>query len=170
MYKKMVLFIGLVIPLTSNAEDESFIRLEQPKIEISVPLFPQVEMKSHHSRSISPHFQVEGSLKLYTVTVLTPTADYGMTVDECANATANKTIDDNGLSNSASRLYNLNPTTKMFFYVTDHGGIRQTHAHLLSAYKGLYCINMHISRPGNDQNAIDDLFHRFGGAYVRPYG
>ena len=161
--------MGLILPLVSAADDGFFIRIAEPKIEISIPLFPQIEMKTHHSREISPHFQVEGRLNPYTVTVLTPTTDDGMTVDECANATANKTIDDNGLSDTAARLYNLNPTTKMFIYITSHGGFKQTHAHLLSAHTGSYCINMHISRQGNDQKSIDDLYHRFGGAYIKPY-
>ena len=97
---------------------------------------------------------------------MTPTADAGMTLEECMQSLASSYVRRYSLGKDEYAVYRLNERTFLFEYSTNTNGFDQAHAHLLSAANGTHCVDVHISRASSGDNDIQDLHGRFEGALI----
>jgi hypothetical protein len=151
----------------TNTNSFSF-ELSDPRVRISVPELPAIQMGPHPLAKAKPHLRVMGSAPPYNLSILTPTADAGMTAEKCANSAANWAIKQYGLSKGSYRL--LNPkgsdTYSMYFPLRLAPGKVQLHAYLFTAYAGSHCIEVHVTKFPASESEIGDWLKGFPGARI----
>src|SRR6185436_5987146 len=98
-----------------------------------------------------------GTYGPYNVSILTPTADAGMTAQECAISEFKKLGD---------KVYKarIDSNTFIAIYVIPVavGAILQ--AHLVSAASGTHCVQVHLSKAASSKDEIEPWFRGFAKA------
>lgn len=169
---KKIFFLVVTLAICFVLAEHSWayeFKVDNPKIKISIPKFPNINMNPHPMRSAQPHLLYAGASDTYTITILAPTADAGMTAEECANSCAKSKISQYSLKDSQYAIYKMNDTTILFEYLITTSSFKQVNAHLLSSYKGTHCIDIHISCVYNSDKDVDELHKSFEGASITAY-
>ncbi len=169
---KRLFFSVLTLSICFMAAENSLayeFKVDNPKIKISIPKFPTIKMNPHPMRSAQPHLLYAGESDKFTITIMAPTADAGMTAEECATSKVKSKISQYSLKDSQYAIYKMNETTILFEYLVKTSTLKQVNAHLLSSYKGTHCIDVHISCIYNSDKDVDDLHKSFEGASITAY-
>src|SRR5688572_21033186 len=61
--------------------------VSSPNFKVTLPNIPPMKLEPHPMQASRSHLRLLGSEGPYTVSVMTPTADRGMTALECASST-----------------------------------------------------------------------------------
>ncbi len=164
--KQLALLIAmLAAPVVGQAE--LAFDVQDPAFRVSIPNLPAMEMGSHPMRSASPHLRLLGREGPYTVSLLLPTADAGMTAMDCANATVGSLPRRPGVP-AADSIYRarLDANTFLAIYVTPMPGFAQMHAHLMSAAGGTHCVEVHASMTSRSRDDLDPWIKGFTAARI----
>lgn len=139
-----------------------------PDFTITLPNIPPIVMGDHPQRLTMPHLRYIGSQGPYTVSVLTPTADAGMSAAECARSTIDQLSARPGAPPFAS-IYRvrINERTYAAIYGSPGQGQLILHAHFLSAAAGgSHCIEVHVSKVVTAKEDLEVWFKGFGSADI----
>ncbi len=163
-------FAFAVLLHSDSAFAEGFaFEMENPRVRITIPGLPAIKMKPHSMRKFKPHLRFEGSSTQYNISIMTPTADAGMTPMECASSRASSYASIHGLSESQFKVFKLNDNTFLMMCRSDFKVMKQINAYLFSACGGTHCIDVHISMMTNLDSDMDKLFSSFKGANIHCY-
>ncbi len=149
--------------------------MPEPKLRISIPDLPQFVLGVHPNASAQPHARYfGGGPDGYSLSILLPTADPGMTALECARS----------ISGSLAKRYELDPKfvvthrsnerTFVMLFPFRAGPIVQLKAYLLSG-TGTHCVEVHVSKTLSAANreagadAIAAWFQGFRQATIESY-
>ena len=135
---------------------------DNPPTKIEIPELPQVKMEVHPLSALKPHLRYMGSGSGYNLSVITSTADAGMTSQECAVSQSNAIIRRNNLQEDQYKLFKA-PDNHTFglFYALPFGefeGYAQLGGHLFSAAEVTHCVEVHISKITNSKEEIDSWY------------
>lgn len=132
----------------------------KPTVTISIPEVPDIKMGPHPLVRTQPHCRYMGSKMPYTVSILVPTMDAGMTGEEIASAGAKSKIKQLGLGQSQYRVYRGEDekTFCMYFPVELAKGVFQLHAYLWAAYGTSLMIEVHVTKMTSDPNEIKSWY------------
>ncbi len=160
---------------TGVAKQGTFkVRLENPDVEIEIPELPAIKLEQHPMSAAKPHLRLLGNLDPYNISVITPTADEGMTAAECATSSGGSIAEQYGLDKSKINLMQAedNHTFSMYFPLSlsqIKQGMYQLNAYLFSAHAGTHCIMVHISMVSMDKDEINTWLKGFPQARIRSY-
>ena len=142
-------------------------QIKEPNVAVTIPNIPQMKMDVHPMHEARPHLRLLGSDGPYSVSIMTPTADTGMTALECASSTIKNLGSRPGVP-APSQVYKarINDRTFVAIYASTITGFMQLHAHLLSAANGTHCIEVHASKVASSKDDIDPWFKGFGEATI----
>lgn len=150
--------------------------LGKPPIRVSVPNIPPMEMGPHPLAGSQPHALYMGSgPDGYTISVLMPTADKGMTPRDCARSSYRSLASRYGLDPKHVVSHQPDDSTFVMLFPFKAGPVLQFKAYLLSAYGGTHCMEVHISKTlaGASQEALaaalTDWFQDFREAKIEVY-
>ncbi len=143
--------------------------VQSPGFRISIPALPQMKMEAHPLQGAQPHLRFLGSDGPYTISILTPTGDAGMTPLDCANSVLGSLPSRPNVP-PANRIYKarVNPNTYAAIYAVPMGGAVQLHAHFMSAAAGTHCVEVHASRVSTSKDDLEPWFKGFGNASIEP--
>jgi hypothetical protein len=151
----------------ARADDFTF-QVDAPKFRVDLPGVPPMKMAPHPLHDKQPHLRYLGSAGPYTVSIITPAAQAGMTALECASATVRAMAARPGFPPPDQVLKTrLDENTYAAMYTSPLGGAVQLNAHLLSAGAGGYCIEVHASKMSDSPEDIGPWFKRIEGARIR---
>jgi hypothetical protein len=140
--------------------------LANPRARISIPDLPAIELGPHPMSAGRPHLRALGSSGEYTVSVITPTADAGMTPVQCASSTATSIMRRYNLSDTSVFRGRANDRTFVLIYGLPQPGFVQLHAHILSAAGGTHCVEVHVSKVSTDPADAGTWMRSFGSSDV----
>jgi hypothetical protein len=152
--------LGLLSGFHVRADGFAF-EVTDPTIRITIPDIPQIKMGVHPQHAEQPHLRFFGSEGAITVSILTPTADQGMTAIECAQSTAREIIDQNRLDPSNVFRGRVNDHTFAVLYAKLADGFVHLHAHFLSAAYGTHCVHVHVSKVSKSKDDLGPWFKGF---------
>ncbi|MBI2336496.1 MAG: hypothetical protein HYU97_07020 [Deltaproteobacteria bacterium] len=164
-----VLFVLLLMADSSSVFAESFsFEITNPKVKISIPELPKIVMKPHLLSKTRPHLRYQGSSGSYDLSIITPTADTGMTPLECAQSTIHDIVKRRyGLADSEYKAYKADDgKTFALYYSIRFPPFTQLKAHLISAASG-HCIEVHISKVLTSQKEAKNWFGSFPQARIQ---
>ncbi len=159
----------LVVALEVLAAETFSFEMPEPRLRIVVPDIPRMDMVQQQGRFIG---SAEGG---YTLSVLTPAADAGMTPRDCAQSLARHVINRFGLDPKFVVGVQANDATFVMLFPYRAHPVIQFKAFLLSGWNGTHCVEVHVSRTMADapeKQMAEDLarwFQGFRGARIEPY-
>jgi len=157
----------LLLARPAAAAEDFVFAVASPKFKVTLPGIPPMKMETHPKHAAQPHLRYLGSSGPYTVSVVTPAAEAGMTPLECASATVRSMAARPGVPPSAE-MYKarLDERTFVAIYTTEIEGIVQLHAHLLSAAGGAHCVEVHALRVSASPEDLEPWVRGFDGARI----
>ncbi|QJR09505.1 hypothetical protein DSM104443_00549 [Usitatibacter rugosus] len=146
---------------------ELVIDVSSPDVTITVPNVPAMKMERHPMSATQPHARLLGSEGSYTVSVLMPTADAGMSALECASSTIGALSKRPGVPPQA-QIYKarINAQTFIAIYAAPASGAVLLHAHLVSAAAGTHCVEVHVSKVSMSQDDLKPWFKDWDKANI----
>jgi hypothetical protein len=155
--------------LTSHAEEFSF-EATAPDFTVKIPSIPALPLGDHPLHAVKPHLRYLGSQGPYTVSVMTPTADAGITPLDCATSTFRQLAARPGAPKPEYvHRVRLNEQTYAAIYAAPHEGRVMLHAHFVSAAAaGTHCIEVHASKVPTSKGDFAPWFKGFGAAAIEP--
>ena len=158
--------IGWAANSAVMAADFSF-HVAEPSFTVTLPGIPQMNMAPHPLNASKPHLRYLGSEGAYTVSILTPTADAGMTALQCASSMIRSLASRPGVP-PAGQVHRgkVNDHTFAAIYASPGAGFVQLHAHVLSAVGGTHCVEVHASKIAHSKDEVDPWFTGFAKADI----
>jgi len=169
------LLLASVLALPAVGAETFSFEMPEPRLRIVVPDVPQMKMGRHPLADKQPQARFIGSAEGYTLSVLLPTADDGMTPQECAQALARRVISRFGLDPKFVVGVQPNETTYVMLFPYRVHPVIQFKAFLLSGWNGTHCVEVHVSRtmaaaPEKEMaESLAKWFEGFRGARIEPY-
>jgi hypothetical protein len=138
-----------------------------PDFTVTIPGVPRIGMKPHPMHDTHPHLRYMGADGPYTVSIITPSAQRGMTALQCAAATV-RSIAARPNVPPSDEFYKarLDENTYVALYAAQMPGFLQLHAHLLSAAAGTHCVEVHVSKIATSIEDVAPWFNGFGEARI----
>lgn len=134
------------------AEKHFLFDMGEPRLRVVVPDLPPIEMGPHPNAPAQPHARFMGSGKpAYTVSVLMPTTDPGMTARDCASSISRDLVLRYGLKREAVTTHQTSDSTFVMLFPVSVGPLTQLKAYLMSGYGGSHCVEVHISKPVSER-------------------
>ena len=129
------------------ASDRFSFDMEKPRLRLVVPDMPQIRMGPHPNAGAQPHALYMGSgADGFTISVLMPTADKGMTPSDCAKSSYRSLVSRYGLDPKQVTTHQANDATFVMLFPVRVGPLTQFKAYLLSGHGGSHCLEVHISK------------------------
>ena len=142
--------------------------VDKPPFRVSIPDLPAMKMGPHPGAATHPHLRYLGSEGDYTISIITPTADPGMSAQDCATFSVRTLGERPSVPKEVFRA-RLNPTTYVAMYPARMEGFVQLHAHFLSAAGGSHCVEVHASKVVRSEEDIRRWFKEsFRNARIEP--
>ncbi|HEX5092969.1 MAG TPA: hypothetical protein VFV84_09810 [Burkholderiales bacterium] len=152
----------------ARAADFEF-EMDAPKLHVTLPGVPPMKMAPHPLHEKQAHLRYLGTQGPYTVSIITPAAQAGMTALECASATVR----------AMARRHGFPPDTEVFktrldehtyaaMYALSINGAVQLNAHILSAAGGKYCVEVQASKMSDSPDELVPWFKSLEGARIAP--
>jgi TPR repeat protein len=153
-----------------NTSDHFVFELADPKFSVTIPHIPAIKMAVHPGHDSKPHLRYLGSQGPYTVSILTPTADAGMTARECAQSEFKHLASTPGAPKD-DKIYKarINDNTFVAIYATPVEGAVMLQAFLVSAAGGTHCVQVHASKMSTSKDDFEPWFKGFGKANFQSY-
>jgi hypothetical protein len=133
--------------------------MPEPRIRFVVPDIPQMDMGVHPNAGVQPHALFMGSgPRGYSISILMPTANAGMTPRDCARSGYGSLVSRYGLDPKSVVTYQANDMTYVVLFPFRVGPLTQLKAYLLSSHGGTHCIEVHISKTvtSTSKEAVSD--------------
>jgi hypothetical protein len=167
--KSLILLVSLLF--THDILANSFsVKIGEPNVDITIPELPQMKMKKHPLASVKPHLRLMGSSGGYNVSVITPTADKGMTALECASSRISSLMKRYSLKESQFQAMKADDkNTFVMYFPLKVDKYIQLNAYLLSAHDGSYCIEVHISKMTQEIDDVINWHKSFPDARIKSY-
>lgn len=138
-----------------------------PDFTVTIPGVPRIGMQPHPMHDTHPHLRYMGADGPYTISVITPRAERGMTALQCASATV-RSIAARPNVPPSDEFYKarLDENTYVALYAAQLPGFLQLHAHLLSAAAGTHCVEVHVSKIATSTEDVAPWFNGFREARI----
>jgi hypothetical protein len=142
-----------------------------PDFAVTIPGVPPISMEPHPMQGAHPHLRYMGAKGPYTVSIITPSAERGMSALQCAGATVRSLAARPNVPPS-DQFYKarLDDNTFVAIYAAQMPGFLQLHAHLLSAAGGAHCVEVHVSKIATSTDEVAPWFGGFGEARISARG
>lgn len=129
--------------------------MPEPKLRIIIPDAPAMKMGPHPLAGVQSHakYMGEGS-RGYSISVLVPTADAGMTPVDCARASSAQLVRNYGLKRDDVVTRRTSPDTFVMLFPVRIDPLLQLKAYLLSGYRGTHCIEVHLSKVATSEQEL----------------
>jgi hypothetical protein len=140
--------------------------IESPKARVTLPKVPELKLEPHPLSAKQPHLKLLGSSDDWTVSVLAPTADQGMTPADCATSVIGA-LSKRPRAPTLDKIFRARIDEKNFIalYPAPIAGGVMLHAHLVSAAPG-HCIEVHVSKVVKSEQEIKPWFSGWGTARI----
>jgi hypothetical protein len=144
----VALIVGCLIgiPVAHAAETFSF-DMPESRLRFVVPDIPQMKMAVHPNAKAQPHARYLGSDSTgYSISILMPTADAGMSPRDCATSGATSVMQRFGVDPKFIVRRQTSESTFVMLFPFKAGPLVQLKAFMLSADNASHCIEVHISK------------------------
>ena len=146
-----------------------YFELAEPSVRISLPNLPRISMEPHPLHEQQPHLRLIGSEEKIEVTIITPASEPGMTAIDCAGASATAILERYGIQSDQAFKGRADENTFLLIYGYPLEEFILLNAHILSASKDNYCIEVHVSKQSTSDADLEPWFNGFGESRIEEY-
>jgi hypothetical protein len=146
--------------------------MSDPKLRIVIPDAPPMQMGPHPLGQAHTRYMGSGA-NGFTISVLVPTADRGMTPADCARSSSSEVARRFGVKADQVVTRQTNESTFVMLFPLKIDPMMQLKAFLLTGYAGTHCVEVHLSkllRAGATTEAeVSSWMKGFQKARIEPY-
>lgn len=155
--------------LASENEPPLTIEMSDPKIRITIPGMPKIEMNVHPMNEHKPFFRLRGSSGKTSISIVTPKIDATVTPMSCATAVANIVLAQHNVSRDQVFLGRANEKTFLIIYGLPMEQSALLNTHIVSSDEGFQCIEAHVSKISTSETDIEPWFNGFGESVIENF-
>ena len=137
---------------TSAAAEGFSDTLADPSIQIDIPKLVPMDLAIHPLNSSKPHLRQLGTGGGYTVSVMVPTADPGMTAEHCMRSSVPAILKNFGVGSDQVILKKPDENTYALIFILK-ASPPQMQGYLFGKAETDHCVEVHISEFPQDKNA-----------------
>jgi len=167
----LVIALGFLASLagTPVTADEGFsATLTEPSFQVDIPKLLPIELSVHPLNASKPHLRKFGSAGGFTVSVIVPTSDPGMSAEDCMRNRVPRILESFGVSSDKSILKRPaeNTYALIFFPMTSPP---QMQGFLFGKAETDHCIEIHIAKiPESGKEALPFAEMMLSGRIISP--
>ena len=167
LFSAAALSLCVCLPCAAARAEPFAFDVDEPGFRVTIPSVPAMAMEVHPEHEDQPHMRYVGSEGRFSVAIMTPESDPGMSVTDCAEAIY-ATLPTRPDVPAPDKIYRakLDDSTFVAIYATVLPGFVLLHAHLLSASKDDHCIEVHASMSTTSREDASAWFEGFTGAKI----
>lgn len=173
----VVLACSINSATASDSGDAYSFDIPENKFRVNIPDLPQIAMNPHPFAGSRPDMRYLGAdpKSGYSISILTPTADKGMTPEQCASSSYKSLLKRYGLNEKYVSARKNNSSTFVVLFPHREGPLLQLKAYVLSGYDGDHCIDVHISKNASTsseeevRNQLMNWYQSFTKASIEHY-
>ena len=169
--RKLVAPIAFILLFTSSlqaSEDMGplVIEMSDPRVRITIPGMPRIDMAVHPMNEQKPYFRLHGSNGKTSVSIITTDMDEANTPMTCATAIANVILADENVSREQVFLGRANEQTFLIIYGFPMDKAVLLNTHIISTGTNNRCIEAHVSKISTSDADIEPWFTDFGDSNI----
>jgi len=142
------------------------IEMSDPKVRITIPGMPKIDMSVHPMNEQQPVFRLRGSSGTTSISITTPKIDAAITPMACATAVANVVLAQDLVTRDQVFLGRSNEQTFLIIYGLPMSEAVSLNAHIVSADDATQCIEAHVSKTSTSDADIEPWFNGFGESKI----
>lgn len=151
--KCIAVILPALMAVTPSAAAEGFSdTLTDPSIQIDIPKLLPIDLALHPLNSSKPHLRQLGAGGGYTVSVMVPSADSGMTAEDCMRSRVPAILKSFGVGSDQVILKKPYENTYALIFILKVSP-PQMQGYLFGKAETDHCIEVHISEFPQDKNA-----------------
>ena len=135
--------------------------MSDPKVRITIPGMPEIDMIVHPMNEHKPDFRLRGSSGTTSVSIITSIIDTAITPMSCATTVANIVLAQSNISRDQLFLGRTNEQTFLIIYGLPMERSVLLNTHIVSSDEAKQCIEAHVSRISTSDSDIEPWFNGF---------
>ena len=172
--RKLLASIALIASFTNCLHaSENFgpltIEMLDPKIRITIPGMPEIDMSVHPMNEHKPYYRLSGSSGKTRVSIKTPKIDATITPLSCANAVARLVVTQLNVTRNQLFLGQANEQTYLIIYGLPMEKAVLLNTHIVSSEETIQCIEAHVSKISTSDSDIAPWFNGFGESKIENF-
>lgn len=169
--RKLVAPIGAILLFTfslhaSDKMEPLMIEMSDPRVRITIPGVPRIDMAVHPMNEHKPYFRLRGSNGKISISIITPEIDAANTPMSCATAIANSILAQANVTRDQVFLGRANEQTFLIIYGLPMTQSVLLNTHIVSAGNTNRCIEAHVSKISTSDSDIEPWFNEFGDSNI----
>ena len=163
--------IGAILLFTSCLQASDImepltIEMSDPKVRITIPGMPKLDMVVHPLNEQQPYLRLSGSNGRTSVSIITPEIEAAITPMACATSIANSILTQFEVPRDQVFLGRANEQTFLIIYGLPMEQSVLLNTHIVSAGKSSSCIEAHVSKISTSEADVEPWFNEFGEANI----
>jgi hypothetical protein len=145
------------------------IEMSDPKVRITIPGIPEIDMTVHPMNEHKPIFRLRGNSGTTSVSIITPKIDKAITPMACATAIANIVVAQSTATRDQLFLGRADENTFLIIYGLAMEKSVLLNTHIISSDEAVQCIEAHVSKISISDADIEPWFNGFGESKIETY-
>ena len=145
------------------------IELADPKVRITIPGVPEMDMAVHPSNENKSVFRLRGNSGTTSVSVITPKLGEAVTPMACANAIVEVVLAEGTATRDQLFLGRADENTFLIIYGLPMDKSVLLNTHIVSSDRAVQCIEAHVSKISTNDADIEPWFNGFGESKIETF-
>ena len=145
------------------------IEMSDPKVRITIPGMPDMDMAVHPMNEHKPVFRLRGNSGTTSVSIITPKIDTPITPMACATAIAEVVLAQSTATRDQLFLGRTDENTFLIIYGLAMEKSVLLNTHIVSSDEAVQCIEAHVSRISTSDSDIEPWFNGFGESKIETF-
>ena len=145
------------------------IEMSDPKVRITIPGMPEIDMAVHPQNEHEPIFLLLGNAGTTSVSIITPKIDKPITPIACATAITNIVVAQSTASRDQLFLGRADEKTFLIIYGLPMEKSVLLNTHIISSYDAAQCIEAQVSKISISDADIEPWFNGFGESKIENF-
>jgi len=145
------------------------IELSDPKVRITIPGMPEIDMDVHPMNEDEPFFRLRGNAGNTSISVITPKIDKAITPVDCANAIVEMVVTQSTATRDQLFLGRADEKTFLIIYGLPVEKAVLLNTHIISAVDTMQCIEAHVSKLSTSDADIEPWFNGFAESKIETF-
>jgi len=153
----------------SETKPPLIIEMSDPKVRITIPGMPAIDMAVHPMNEHKPYYRLRGNSGTTSVSIKTPQIDTAITPMSCATAVANVVLAQSTATREQMFLGRTDEKTFLIIYGLAMEKSVLLNTHIVSSDEALQCIEAHLSKISTSDSDIEPWFNGFGESKIETF-
>ena len=172
--KKLLASIALGVFVTtclhaSESTPPLTIEMSDPKVRITIPGMPEIDMAVHPMNEQKPAFRLRGTSGTTSVSIITQKIDTPITPMACATAVAELVLSQSTATREQMFLGRADKNTFLIIYGLAMENSVLLNTHIISSDEAVQCIEAQVSKISTSDADIEPWFNGFGESKIETF-